>query len=572
MSRAQNPAAAEPLLVVNRLGISFNGIATAVKDVSWSIAPGEVLAVVGESGSGKSVTALAVLGLLPSSATLRGSIMFRGEELLHAPQKRLRHLRGDRIALVPQDPMTSLNPVYTIGYQLAEGMRAHQKLTSEEITQRSIEVLEAMGIADPRRRLASFPHELSGGMRQRIVIAMAILNNPDLIIADEATTALDVTVQAQVLDALKVAQQLTGAALLLITHDLGVVAGRADRVVVMKDGAVVETAVVDDIFYTPRSPYTRMLLESVPAIPFDDVAPEPAREDLVADDTAPILQMRAVRRHFPVYSSGIIRRHTGVIEAVAGIDLELRSGTTLGVVGESGSGKTTLMRAIFNLEPVTSGSILFDGVDVRKMTPQQQRRFRQDVQMVFQDPYASLDPMLTIEESLIEPGLVNGMDEDEARARAASLIERVHLKRDHLVRYPNELSGGQRQRVAIARALMLGPRILVLDEPVSSLDVSVQAGVLKLLRELQETLQLAYLFVTHDLGVVASIAHDIIVMHRGRIVERGPVRRIFNAPGHPYTQALLSAVPLPDPRRERQRRRIVYKEEAGTNQNGDSQS
>jgi peptide/nickel transport system ATP-binding protein len=566
-----------PILHVKNLSVAFSRPRAepiqAVRDVSWSISRGEVLALVGESGSGKSVSTLAVMGLLAKNARTKGSILWNGQELLGAPNSIYRTLRGNRICLVPQDPMASLNPVYTIGYQIREGLKAHQKgLSERDIARRIVELLDAMSIPRAAERANSYPHELSGGMRQRVVIAMALANNPDLIIADEATTALDVTVQAQVLESLSRARELTGAAVLLITHDLGVVAGRADRVAVMRYGEIVEQADVEAIFYRPLSAYTRKLLASVPRLETlpdfseaisDDTAEEKHPSEFwPRPDAAPLLSMIGVEKHFHVHSRSLLRRKVATVRAVGGVDLSLRSGQTLAIVGESGSGKSTLIRTIFNLEPISGGKILFEGKDIHQMDAQEKRVFRSSIQMVFQDPYASLNPMMTIRDTLMEPAIINGMPRQEALRRAQDLLERVHLAPEHAERYPNEFSGGQRQRIAIARALMLRPKLVVLDEPVSSLDVSIQAEVLGLLAELQRDLKLSYLFVSHDLSVVASVAHHVVVMYHGRIVERGLVEEVYSRPRHPYTRALLSAVPIPDPRIERQRRRLIYSRNA----------
>lgn len=563
-----------PLLSVRNLSVAFTRpraeAIPAVRNVNWSISRGEVLALVGESGSGKSVSTLAIMGLLPKNAVAKGAILWNGRNLLGAPNSVYRQLRGNRICLVPQDPMASLNPVYTIGYQIREGLRAHQKgLTEAEIAKRVVELLEAMSIPRAAERANAYPHELSGGMRQRVVIAMALANDPDLIIADEATTALDVTVQAQVLESLARARDLSGAAVLLITHDLGVVAGRADRVAVMRRGAIVEQGDVDTIFHQPSSGYTRQLLQSIPRLDFVPDFSEPASDENVEEkhpsefllrptDKPLLLSMQGVEKHFYVYSRSLLRRKVATIQAVGGVDLSLRPGQTLAIVGESGSGKSTLIRTIFNLEPITGGKIRFEGNDIHAMDPHEKRRFRSSVQMVFQDPYSSLNPMMTVRDTLMEPAIINGMSRAEALRRAEELLARVHLLPEHAERYPNEFSGGQRQRIAIARALMLRPKLVVLDEPVSSLDVSIQAEVLQLLGELQRDLKLSYLFVSHDLSVVGSIAHHVVVMYYGRVVERGTVEEVYSRPRHPYTRALLSAAPVPDPRIERQRRRFIY--------------
>ncbi len=605
-----------------------DGDVHAVRGVDFVVEPGEVLAIVGESGSGKSMTSLAILGLLPKTARVTGSVRFRGRELLGLAEQELRHVRGRSIAMVFQDTMTSLNPVYRIGTQLTETLRAHDSsIGPAAAQQRSLELLEAVGISSPRRRLDQYPHELSGGMRQRVVIAIAMANRPDVIIADEPTTALDVTVQAHVLEVLKLAHVQTGAAMVLITHDLGVVAGIADRVLVMYAGRAVEVGTVDEIFYRPRMPYTVGLLGSVPRLdeatsrltpipgrpppalerpggcPFHPRCPirrdpclesEPAlesidsaghlsachfradvdariftrAENLTADPPAPpgevVLRVERVTKHFPVRSGGIIRRRIGETAAVDDVSLVLRRNETLGLVGESGSGKSTTGRMILQLLPVSSGSIQFEGRELTKLAAGQLRRMRRDMQIVFQDPYASLDPRMSVRSILGEAMRIHGLSHQDQSKRVAQLLDLVDLEPAHANRFPHEFSGGQRQRIGIARALALSPKVLILDEPVSALDVSVRAGVINLLQELKSRLHLSYLFIAHDLSIIRLIADRVAVMYLGAIVETASTIDLFTKPAHPYTQALLSAVPNPDPNRERSRRRIILTGEVST--------
>jgi peptide/nickel transport system ATP-binding protein len=605
-----------------------DGEVHAVRGVDFEVQAGEVLAIVGESGCGKSVTSLAILGLLPKTARVSGSVQFRGRELLGLPDRELTHVRGRSVAMVFQDTMTSLNPVYRIGEQLAETLRAHDThIGAADVRRRSVELLEAVGISSARQRLDQFPHELSGGMRQRVVIAIAMANKPDVIIADEPTTALDVTVQAQVLEVLKLAHVQTGAAMVLITHDLGVVAGIADRVLVMYAGRAVEVGTVDDVFYRPRMPYTVGLLGSVPRLdqrasrltpipgrppsaferptgcpfhprcpmrrqPCMETEPELAsigspdhlsachfradvdsaifahRENGPGDaDLAPgevVLRVKRVTKHFPVRSGGVIRRRIGETAAVDDVSLELRRNETLGLVGESGSGKSTTGRMILQLLPVTSGSIEFEGRELTKLPSRQLRRMRRDMQIVFQDPYGSLDPRMSVRSILGEAMRVHGVSHGDQTRRVAQLLSLVDLEPSYANRFPHEFSGGQRQRIGIARALALSPKVLILDEPVSALDVSVRAGVINLLQELKRRLNLSYLFIAHDLSIIQLIADRVAVMYLGVIVETATTAELFARPAHPYTQALLSAVPNPDPKRERSRRRIILTGEVST--------
>ncbi|MEU1509998.1 ABC transporter ATP-binding protein [Kitasatospora sp. NPDC005748] len=623
----------QPVLEVTDLQVSFPseaGEVRAVRGVSYAVRPGEVLGIVGESGSGKSVSSMAVLGLLPEAAEVSGSVRLGGRELLGLSDNELSKIRGKDIGMVFQDPLSALTPVYSVGTQIVEALRIHQDMTKEQARTRAVELLDVVGIPDPKRRVDNFPHEFSGGMRQRAMIAMAIANDPKVIIADEPTTALDVTIQAQVLEVLKKAQDVTGAAIVMITHDLGVIAGFADRVQVMYAGRAVESGGVDEVYYRPRMPYTIGLLGSIPRLdntgrraltPIEGTPPsmvelpegcpfaarcpiavercrevEPALsvkegnthptachrshelagaldpatiypvpelpaavtlESVPREQRPKVLEIDGLTKHFQLTQGAVIKRKVGVVKAVDGITLDIREGETLGLVGESGCGKTTTLLEILDLPSGQAGTVTVFGKDVRGLGRADRKALRRDMQIVFQDPMAALDARMPIGDILAEPLRTHRWDKERIAARVPELLEMVGLNPDHADRYPQEFSGGQRQRISIARALALEPRLVILDEPVSALDVSIQAGVLNLLDELKVKLGLSYLFVAHDLSVVRHIADRIAVMYLGRIVELGDSRSIFDAPSHPYTQALLSAVPLPDPRRERERTRIL---------------
>ena len=537
-----------PLLDVDGLTVAF-GRALAVEGMSFSVAPGEAVALVGESGSGKSVTALSIMGLLPEGAgrVAGGTIAFEGRDLATITDAERRRVRGERIGMIFQEPMTSLNPMLTIGRQMTEGLEVHRGAAPREARARAEAMLERVGIDRPADRLRQYPHEFSGGMRQRVMIAMTMALEPRLLIADEPTTALDVTVQAQILDLMRDLARDTGTSLLLITHDMGVVAEIADRVVVMREGRRVEEGAVGPIFAAPRAAYTRELLASVPRI--DGSGRTPARRP----EAEPVLRYAGVSRSFG--GRGLLARG-GVTHAVREVDLTLRPGETLALVGESGSGKSTLGRIGVGLERADRGSVVVGGQDIARARGRRLRALRSVIQMVFQDPFASLDPRFTVARTLMEPVMIHArVGRREARARASSLLERVGLDASALDRLPHEFSGGQRQRVAVARALGAEPSVIVADEPTSALDVSVQARVLDLLVELQEERGLAYLFITHDLAVVRRIAHRVAVMRRGEIVEEGTVDDVLKRPSHPYTRALLDAAPVPDPSRRAPRAR-----------------
>jgi len=535
-NEAPSSRGGETLLSVRDLSVSFDapgGEVRAVRHVSFDIDRGETVALVGESGSGKSVTALSIVQLLPYPPARHpsGSIYFRSDELLGARERLLRAIRGNRIAMIFQEPMTSLNPLHTIEKQINEVLLVHKRLGRRAARVRTLELLRLVGLPEAASRLDAYPHQLSGGQRQRVMIAMALANEPDLLIADEPTTALDVTIQAQILRLLRDLRDRFGMALLLITHDLGIVRKMADRVCVMTQGVIVEAGSTEEIFARPQHAYTRRLLEAEPR-------GEPHR---AVEGVPSIVDGRDLRVWFPL-KGGVLRRTVGHIKAVDGVSLTVREGHTVGVVGESGSGKTTLGLALLRLVR-SKGSIQFAGRDIQGLSSRALRPLRREMQIVFQDPYGSLSPRLSVGQ-IVEEGLrVHGIGataEERRRLIEHALIE-VGLDPDTRDRYPHEFSGGQRQRIAIARAMVLKPRLVVLDEPTSALDMSVQAQIVDLLRELQRRHNLAYLFISHDLRVVRALSEEVLVMREGRIVERGPAAQIFAEPREPYTRALMAA-------------------------------
>jgi len=557
---------ANALLAIENLSISFgrgDKAKRVVEGLDFSVMPGECVAVVGESGSGKSVTAFSVLGLTAfnGGAIDQGSIRFRRRDgsvvdLAKADEATLRQIRGDEIAMVFQEPMTALNPVFTVGEQIAEVLRQHRGMDRQAADAKALDLIARVQINDPARRFTQYPHELSGGMRQRIVIAMALACSPRLLIADEPTTALDVTIQAQVLDLMRDLAREEGMALLFITHDMGVVAEMADRVVVMCKGNKVEEQPVARLFAQPREEYTKALLNAVPRLgsmagtdgPLAFGAdPRTAKPAPVIDK--PLLEVKNLSTWFPIHK-GLFKHHVGDVRAVDDVSFSIGRGETLSLVGESGSGKSTTGRSILRLTKPRGGQVLLEGEDVLKLDHEAMRAKRRDMQIVFQDPYAALDPRLDAFEQIVEPLVIHGVDKGSAlRDRAIALVRRVGLDEEHLDRYPHEFSGGQRQRLCIARALSLSPKLIIADESVSALDVSIQAQVVNLLIELQQELGLSYLFISHDMGVVERISHRVAVMQHGKIVEMGTRAQIFEAPAKPYTRALIAAVPVADPSR-----------------------
>jgi microcin C transport system ATP-binding protein len=522
-----------PVLDVTGLTVAFRQdgrVATAVRGVSFNVRQGETVAIVGESGSGKSVSALSTVGLLPDSAEVTGSVRWRGEELVGASEARLMRARGNEISFIFQEPMTSLNPLHTVEKQVREVLVLHQGLSDAQARARILELLNEVGIDQPETRLGAYPHQLSGGQRQRVMIAMALANDPELLIADEPTTALDVTIQAQILDLLARLKAKRGMSMLFITHDLGIVRRFADRVAVMQGGEIVEQGETSEIFGAPQHPYTQKLLS----------AESTGRPDPVPPDAPVIAETRDLRIWFPI-QRGLLRRTVGHIKAVNAASLTVRAGETLGIVGESGSGKTTLALALLRLIP-SQGPIVFQGRDIQGARGRELRPLRRELQVVFQDPYGSLSPRMTVEEIIAEGFTVHGTAPGEDRREmVARIMVEVGLDPATMHRYPHEFSGGQRQRIAIARAMILRPRLVVLDEPTSALDMTVQVQIVSLLRDLQRRYGLAYIFISHDLKVVRALAHKVIVMKRGDVVEQGTADQVFRAPQSDYTRALLAA-------------------------------
>ena len=526
----------QPILQVRDLQVGFgsgDGRVTAVDGISFDLKLGETLALVGESGSGKSVSALSILQLVPSPPAqyAGGEILFHGEDIMTMSAAQLRAVRGDRIAVVFQEPMSSLNPLHTIEKQIAEILVVHKNLDPTACRKRVLELLDHVGIPDAEQRLKAFPHELSGGQRQRVMIAMALANEPEIMIADEPTTALDVTVQAQILDLLKKLQRETGMALLLITHDLGVVRKIADRVCVMTEGKIVERGTAADIFGSPQHAYTKRLLDAEPK--GEAPAPDEVGQEIMGADDLKIW--------FPI-RKGVFRRTVGHVKAVDGVTMSVREGHTVGVVGESGSGKSTLAMGLIRMQS-SEGAIRFESQPIQDMNWSALRPLRREIQVVFQDPFSALSPRMSVGQ-IIEEGLIIHDLEKDAKIRRrmiGEILQEVGLEPEFQDRYPHEFSGGQRQRIAIARAMIVKPKFVILDEPTSALDMSVQAQIVDLLRTLQEDHNLAYLFISHDLKVVRALADDLIVMRRGRVVEQGPSAKVFADPQQPYTRALLAA-------------------------------
>lgn len=549
MTETTTPSA--PILEATDLGVDFwveGEWVTAAEGVTYSVQPGEVLAIVGESGSGKSTSSMALLGLLPQNGRASGSVRLKGEELIDAPLERLREIRGSGIAVIFQEPMTALNPVYTVGFQIVEALKVHNpRMLRKAARDRALELLRLVEMPDPQKAFDSYPHQLSGGQRQRAMIAQSLSCDPALLIADEPTTALDVTVQAEIIDLLRDLNARLGSGIILITHDMGVVADLADSVIVMKDGKVVESGSVRQIFQKPEHPYTQALLAAVPHLGTGIAAEESVahREPGVE----PVLRMSDLVVEYPK------RGRVPAFRAVDSANLEIYPGEVLGLVGESGSGKTTIARAVVGLMPATSGELSVAGQNMVGVSKDDLRSIRRKIGIVFQDPGSSLNPRWPIGDSIGEPlQLAGEKDEKVVTARVEHLLEMVELPQSYRNRFPHELSGGQRQRVGIARALALSPKLLVADEPTSALDVSVQARVLAILQQIQREQQFAILFVSHDLAVVDLLADRIAVMHRGVIVEQGSKEQILRNPQQDYTRRLIAAVPVPDPDEQRERR------------------
>lgn len=565
----------QPVLRVQNLTTSFlgeDGWRPVVKNISFDVGAGETVALVGESGSGKSVTSLSVMRLLPpDTSRIEGNILLAGKDILQLSEHEMQKIRGNDVAMIFQEPMTSLNPLYTVGDQICEALLCHRNMSKAEAKAEALRLMEKVRIPSAVNRFNEYPHRFSGGMRQRVMIAMALVTRPKLLIADEPTTALDVTIQGQILDLIKTLQEEEGTSVLFITHDMGVVAEIADRTVVMYHGDAVETGNTTTIFRDAKHPYTRALLSAVPALgsmtgrvrplrfPVVDIRtgtalPPVEAADTVAQDAPPVLDVKGLTTRFTIHS-GLFGKLAGRVHAVENVSFSLQPGETLSLVGESGCGKSTTGRSIMRLIEPQSGSVMVNGQDVMAMAGHELQGLRRTMQMIFQDPYASLNPRMRVGASIAEPFLEHKLGtKHQARERVADLLERVGLKADMASRFPHEFSGGQRQRICIARALALDPKLIVADESVSALDVSIKAQVINLLLDLQSSLNLSFLFISHDMAVVERLSHRVAVMYLGEIVEIGPRAAVFENPQHPYTKKLMAAVPVPDPARRGMRR------------------
>lgn len=545
------------ILSIENLSISFHGregITRAVLNASFKLDKGETIAIVGESGSGKSVLCSSIMGLLPMPPARieNGTIEFQGQNILTSDNRQLRGLRGNRIGMVFQDPMTSLNPYLKIKNQITEPVCLHQRMTAKAAWPLAIAMLNEVGLPDPEQIMNLYPHQLSGGMRQRVMIAMALINKPDILIADEPTTALDVTIQSQILKLIKKLQREYNIAVIFVSHDLGVVAGIADHILVMQQGQIVEQGTPDNIFYKSQHPYTRNLLDSIPV--------RAKTEKFIANsaDTKPLLTLQHLRTWYQSNDNELFRSGPNLVKAVDDVNLQIFPGETLGLVGESGSGKSTLGRSVMRLVQITDGKILLDDRNLAELSASELKLYRREFQMIFQDPYASLNPRMTIFDALSEALQIRGaLSESTIHEEITLLMNDVGLDPASIRKYPHEFSGGQRQRIAIARAIALKPRLIIADEPVSALDVTIQAQILDLLLMLVKKNQLTMLFISHDLSVIRYMSDRVAVMYQGIIVETGDTESLFAQPAHPYTKTLLSAIPLPDPIRERARYRQV---------------
>ncbi|MEK4713269.1 ABC transporter ATP-binding protein [Sporosarcina sp. FSL K6-1540] len=551
----------ETVLKVSDLRVSFLGHDKefeAVRGVSFEVKKGETLGIVGESGSGKSVTARSIMRLLPSppSYLKDGEIEFQGEDLVQKTEKEMESIRGRDISMIFQDPMTSLNPTIQIGKQIAESLIKHQNLSKRDAKNRTIELLKLVGIRNSEDRFSQYPHEFSGGMRQRVMIAIALACRPTLLIADEPTTALDVTIQAQILNLMKDMQQRFGTSIILITHDLGVVAGMCDRVAVMKDGEIVETGTTEEIFDNPKHSYTKKLLNALPRL---DEKKKPKRTPLRTigiEKGKPLLEVKSLKQHFDVGKGNIVK-------AVDDISFHIKPGETLGLVGESGSGKSTTGRAILRLHEPTDGDVLYQGMAINRLSKNEMKTMRRHMQMIFQDPYSSLNPRFKVLDIIGQALDIHRLskNKEERKKRVEELLVMVGLEPSHAMRYPHEFSGGQRQRIGIARALAVEPDFIVCDEPLSALDVSIQSQIVELLEDLQHRLGLTYLFIAHDLSMVKHISDRVAVMYAGKIVELAESEELYSNPQHPYTKSLLSAIPIPDPKIESKKKRTLMEDQ-----------